>query len=66
MNNMGRLDRLLRLVVVAAIAAAWFMGLLSGTLAIVLGIGAVAFALTSLFGTCPLYLPFGLSTRGKS
>ncbi len=65
-KNMGNLDRLFRLVVVVAIGAAYVMGQLSGTLAIILGVVAVMFLLTSLVGTCPAYLPFGLSTRGKS
>jgi hypothetical protein len=42
------------------------MGQLSGTVAIILGIVAAAFFVTSLIGTCPIYLPFGLSTRGKN
>ncbi len=65
-KNMGNLDRAFRLVVVVAIGIAYLMGQLSGTLAIVLGVVAVAFLLTSLVGTCPAYLPFGLSTRGKN
>lgn len=65
-KNMGNFDRAFRLVVVVAIGIAYLMGQLSGTLAIVLGVVAVAFLLTSLVGTCPAYLPFGLSTRGKN
>ncbi len=65
-KNMGNLDRAFRLIVVLAIGIAYLMGALSGTLAIVLGVVAAAFLLTSLVGTCPAYLPFGLSTRGKS
>jgi hypothetical protein len=40
-------------------------GQLSGWLAIVLGIVAAMFLLTSSIGWCPAYLPFGLSTCGK-
>ena len=65
-KNMGNVDRALRLIVVVAIAIAYLMGMLSGTIAIILGVVAAAFLLTSLVGTCPAYLPFGLSTRGKS
>ncbi|MDI6773059.1 MAG: DUF2892 domain-containing protein [bacterium] len=36
---------------------------MSGTLAIVLGIVAVAFLLTSFFGTCMLYKILGISIR---
>lgn len=65
-KNMSTIDRLLRFIAVLAIGAAYLMGLLSGGLAIFLGIVAVAFFATSLIGTCPIYLPFGLSTRGRS
>ena len=65
-KNMGNLDRAFRLIVVLAIGIAYLMGALSGTLAIVLGVVAAAFLLTSLVGTCPAYLPFGLSTRSKN
>ena len=65
MKNMGKIDRVLRLIAVAAIAGALATGVLAGPLAIVLGIVATAFLVTSLVGVCPAYLPFGLSTRGK-
>lgn len=65
-KNMGNLDRALRLAIVLAIAVAFLLGKLSGTIALILGAIAVAFLLTSLVGTCPLYMPFGLSTRHKS
>lgn len=65
-KNMGNLDRAFRLLVVLAISIAYLTGALSSTLAIVLGVVAAAFLLTSLIGTCPAYLPFGLSTRGKN
>lgn len=64
MKNMGTADRLVRLTVVVAIAAAYALGLLSGGWAIALGIVATIFLLTSLFATCPGYMPFGISTRG--
>lgn len=61
--NMGTIDRSVRLIAVVVIAALYFAGQLSGTVAIVLGIVAVAFLATSLIGWCPLYLPLGISTR---
>lgn len=61
--NMGTIDRSVRLIAVVAIVALYFAGQLSGTVAIVLGIVAVAFLATSLIGWCPLYLPLGISTR---
>ncbi|MFZ1908312.1 MAG: DUF2892 domain-containing protein [Burkholderiales bacterium] len=61
-KNMGTLDRTIRIIVAIVIAALYYTGQISGTLAIVLGIVALVFVLTSLVGTCPAYLPFGLST----
>ena len=65
---MGTIDRIIRTVVAVAIVALYFAGQISGTIAIVLGIVAGAFLLTSLVSWCPTYMPFGLSTRkeGKS
>lgn len=65
-KNMGNLDRGIRLTIALVVAWLYGTGRLSGTLGIVLVIVAVAFFLTSLIGWCPAYLPFGLSTRGKS
>ncbi|WP_412061964.1 DUF2892 domain-containing protein [Rubrivirga sp. IMCC45206] len=62
--NMGSVDRTLRLVVgaVLLIAAVFFLG---GTAAWVAGIVGVILLATAAVGTCPLYLPFGLSTVRK-
>ena len=62
-KNMGAADRTVRIVLAIGVAVLYFTGLISGTLAIVLGVIAIAFLVTSLVGWCPAYLPFGLSTR---
>lgn len=62
-QNMGVVDKVIRLVVVAIIAALYFTGQITGTAAIILGIIAVAFLVTSLIGWCPTYVPFGISTK---
>jgi hypothetical protein len=62
-KNMGTADRLIRTLIAVAIAVLYFTGKISGTVAILLGIVAVAFLVTSFVGWCPSYLPFGLSTR---
>ena len=64
-KNMGSLDRIIRLTIVLAIGVAFALGKISGVIALVLGVMGLAFLLTSLVGTCPIYLPFGLSTRLK-
>ncbi len=61
--NMGTADKVIRLTVVAIIAILYFTGQITGTAAIVLGIIAVAFLVTSLIGWCPSYVPFGISTK---
>ena len=64
-KNIGTTDRIIRFVVAAIFAVLYFTGAVSGTFGIVLLVLAVVFALTSAVTFCPLYLPFGLSTRGK-
>ena len=61
-KNMGTIDRALRAIVGIIIAILYFTGQISGTAAIILGIIAVVFLLTSLVSFCPAYLPLGLST----
>lgn len=61
-KNMGTTDRVVRLVIAAIIAVLYFTGQISGTLALVLGIIAIAFVVTSAIGWCPLYVPFKIST----
>ena len=65
-KNMGTIDRVVRVLLALAVAALYFTGQIGGTLAAVLGVLAVVFVLTSLVGSCPLYLPFGFSTRGRT
>jgi uncharacterized membrane protein required for colicin V production len=61
--NMGTADKVIRLIVVAIIVVLYFTGQITGTAAIILGIVAAAFLVTSLIGWCPSYVPFGISTR---
>ena len=61
--NMGSADRAVRVVVAVVIGALYFTGTISGTVAAVLAVVAVVFVATSAVGTCPAYLPLGLSTR---
>lgn len=62
---MGKTDKAIRLFVAAAIVFLAFAKVITGTLALVLLILAVVFVVTSIIGTCPLYLPFGISTVKK-
>lgn len=62
-KNMGTVDRVIRSLAAIAIAVLYFTGRISGTLALVLGVVAVAFLVTSFVAWCPAYLPFGFSSR---
>ena len=62
-QNMGGLDRGIRIVAAIAIAVLYFTNQISGTIAIILGVIALAFVVTSFTGFCPLYLPFKISTK---
>jgi len=62
---MGPVDKVIRVLVAVIIVVLYFTHVVSGTLAVILLILAGVFVVTSLLGICPLYLPFGLSTRKK-
>ncbi len=62
-QNMGSYDRIIRMFAALLIGGLYFGGVLSGTTAIVLGLLAVILLSTGTFGFCPLYRPFGFSTR---
>ncbi len=61
-QNMGTIDRVIRILLVLVVAILYFTDKLSGLAAIVLGIFAVIFLLTSLVGVCPLYNMLGIKT----
>ena len=61
-QNMGSIDRVVRVVVALVVAGLIVTGQVSGVLAIVLGVFAAVFVLTSLVSFCPLYPLVGLNT----
>jgi hypothetical protein len=64
-KNMGTIDRAIRVLLAIVIGILYLTGNISGTAAIILGILAMVFILTSAIGFCPLYMPFNISTIGK-
>ena len=61
-KNMGSLDRTIRIIIALLIGVLFYTNVISGTLGyILIALGAI-FLLTSFISTCPLYIPFGLST----
>jgi K+-transporting ATPase A subunit len=65
-KNMGTADRAIRTLFALVVGALYLAGQITGIAAIVLGVLSAVFLLTSFIGTCPLYAPFGISTRGSS
>ena len=65
-QNIGTTDKIVRIGLAALIAILYFMDKISGTTAIILGVLAIVFVLTSFIGFCPLYAPFGFSTKKRT
>ena len=65
-KNMGTIDRAIRVILAIVVAVLYFIGAINGLAAVILGIIAVIFLLTSAVSFCPLYVPLKLSTRKKS
>jgi len=59
-KNMGIADRSLRIILAIVVAVLIYLGELSGVAAIILGIFAGVFLLTSLVSFCPLYTLVGI------
>ena len=62
---MGNADRIIRILAALVIAALYFTDVITGTLAIILGVVAIIFIATSFISFCPLYAPFGINTCEK-
>jgi len=63
--NMGTADRVIRILVAIVLIVLYYQGFINGTVAFILLALAGIFILTSFVSFCPLYLPFGISTRKK-
>jgi hypothetical protein len=61
-KNMGSADKVIRAAVAAVFIVLVVLKVVTGMLAVILGAMTAVFVLTSLFGICPLYMPFGIST----
>jgi len=60
--NMGTVDRVIRAIVGIALIASWPLGLLEGTLAIVLPVIGVVLLVTAMLRWCPPYMLLGINT----
>lgn len=64
-KNMGKVDKMLRVIVALVIGVLYFNHDISGMLASVLITLALVFFVTSMIGFCPLYVPFKIDTNEK-
>ncbi|MBK7428455.1 MAG: DUF2892 domain-containing protein [Saprospiraceae bacterium] len=64
--NMGTTDKIVRILLAALVIVLYFTSVISGLTAIILLVVAGIFIVTSFISFCPLYYPFGISTRNKS
>jgi hypothetical protein len=55
-KNMHIIDRVIRIALAVLVGVLFLADVISGPAALILGIVAVIFALTSAAGFCPLYL----------
>lgn len=62
-KNMGNLDKVIRVLAAILILVLYLTNEINGKVAIILLILAGVFILTSFISFCPLYLPFGISTK---
>ena len=61
-KNVGGVDKLIRYGIALVIAVLYYLGIISGTLGLVLLIFAIVLILTGFFGFCGLYTLFGVNT----
>ncbi|GAB3525111.1 YgaP family membrane protein [Emticicia fontis] len=66
MKNLGKIDRIIRVIIAFAVVSLYYTDVLSG----IMGLLAVALAsislITSLVSFCPLYSAIGVNTHGKN
>lgn len=64
-KNIGQTDKWIRIAFAAIVIILYFTHIISGTLAIILGVFAITFLLTSFINFCPIYTLFGINTIKK-
>lgn len=64
-KNVGTVDKIIRINAALIIIALYVANVISGTVGIILLVVAGLLILTSFISFCPVYWPFGVSTRGS-
>ncbi|MCT4580246.1 MAG: DUF2892 domain-containing protein [Flavobacteriales bacterium] len=61
-KNMGKTDKIIRLVLALIMAGLYFGNIVSGTFGLILVVLTIIFVATSFISFCPLYSIFGINT----
>jgi hypothetical protein len=61
-KNMGKTDKLIRIIIALIVGVLIYTEVLQGTMAIIGLVVSAIFVLTSLISFCPLYSIFGIKT----
>ena len=64
-KNMGKIDRIVRIVIAAIIVILFFTNQITGIAGILLLVFCGILLITSFAGSCPLYLPLKINTGKK-
>ena len=65
MKNMGKADKIVRVLIAVLFTVLFLNQVVTGVMGVILVILAGVFLLTSVVGTCPLYLPVKINTNHK-
>jgi hypothetical protein len=64
-KNMGLIDRAIRILIAVAVTILFITNVIQGTLGIILVVISGVLVLTSLIGSCPLYMPLRITTKNN-
>lgn len=64
-SNLHQIDRILRIAVGILVATLYFMGVISGPVALGFAVIAGIFIATGIINFCPLYKLMGISTKAS-
>jgi hypothetical protein len=65
-KNVGTVDKAIRILLAVVMVILFFTHVITGIAGIILLVLSGVLVLTSLISFCPIYWPFGLSTRKKA
>ncbi|NBV41264.1 DUF2892 domain-containing protein [bacterium] len=64
-KNIGMIDRAVRILFGVGVLGLYFNNVISGRIALGLGVVAAILVLTAFLGLCPIYRVFGISSEKK-